>query len=88
MTHEEYEEYEELNDLMDSIYDIFYDKAEQIKESGNVSEFLKLKDWVNQTHEEMKSWSVGFNAEDAVLKEIGQDFNNLLNELDNMIKEN
>lgn len=85
MTHEKYEE---LNDLMESIYDIFYDKAEQIEELDNLSWYLQLKDWLNQRHEEVKSWAVSYNAEDTVLKEIEHDFNYLLNELDVVINEN
>lgn len=77
-----HEQHEELNELMESIYDMFYDKAEKIEESGNVSEFPELKDWVNEKHKVLKSWASVYNAEDTVLKEIEHDFNYLLNELD------
>ena len=83
MTHEKYEV---LQEWMGSIYDEFYDRAVYIEEVGHVSEFLKLKDWLNQEYKRVKSWSVGCNAEDKVLKEINHDFNYLLNELDDVIK--
>lgn len=85
MTHEQYEQ---LSQLMESIYDMFYNKAEHIEEAGNVSEFLKLKDWVNRKHNGVKTLLKFSNAEDKVLKEVEHDFNYLLNELDDVIKDN
>lgn len=81
-------EYKLVQGWIDSIYDMLYNKAEQIEESGNVSEFLELKDWVSQKHMEVISKAKMYHANDKVLDEIDYDFNYLLNELDDAINEN
>lgn len=85
MTHEKYEE---LHEWMESLYYWVYNKGEHIEELGNLSDYVELLNLVKNEHDRVKLWANRYNAEDKVLKEIDHDFNYLMNELDNVIKEN
>lgn len=84
MTHNNYSE---LQRKIGEVYTTCYDLGERIEEQGNVSELENLKTWVNNKKEEVINWAVEHDAEHGVLVDIENDFNTMLDTINESINE-
>lgn len=84
MTHNNYSE---LQRKIGEVYETFYEIGEVAEEQGNVSELENLKTWVNNKKEEVINWAVEHDAEHGVLVDIENDFDTMLDTINESINE-
>ena len=84
MTHNDYSK---LQTKIGEVYTTCYDLGERIEEQGNVSELENLKTWVNKKKEEITNWAVEHDAEHGVLVDIENDFDTMLDTINESINE-
>lgn len=84
MTHNDYSK---LQTKIGEVYTTCYDLGERFEEQGNVSELENLKTWVNNKKEDVINWAVEHDAEHGVLVDIENDFDTMLDTINESINE-
>lgn len=84
MTHNDYSK---LQTKIGEVYETCYEIGEVAEEQGNVSELENLKTWVNNKKEEVINWAVEHDAEHRVLVDIENDFDTMLDTINESINE-